>query len=451
MAAYLQRIKKLFVNGLAGITLGQRVGLAFASIVLAISVFYSVSFFYSAMWIELTLSSEHMGDQLHAKLKAIEKKVPPQVNDGVWLFGEHPWTEPIPEKWKDAPEGFSEVTGDVDEPSYYIYKETVNGRAFILVKDQSSYERLEQLTIKLGILIILFLTVSGAVWGILVYKMVMAPVRKLAREVTQASEAEHYERLRPLPQHDDISILARCCDQALYRLHQALEREQTFSGDVSHEIRNPLNVIQGSLELLSDSDLNDRQRRQVERATKAASDIKILIEDFLTFVRDARNLGASSADTVPAMFKRMQEIWGPEAESRGLSFRVKHTGNCGGVYSMVLLGSVLNNLIRNAVTYTTEGSITLEETDEGICVTDSAGGIDPKEAQAIFEPFYRGRLATPAQGEPGYGLGLSIVLRVCRRCGWKIFHENVQGGSRFTVLLKGGAIPKHVLTASSEK
>ncbi len=419
----------------ANATLGQRVAFAFAVMVTAVSLFYSVALYYNFKWVELTLSGEHMADQLHAKEQALLQGVAPQVNPGVWLYGDHPWTQPIPEKFKDAPMGFSETPrGD---PAFFIYREKKSGFDFMLVKDQNLFEDMEFLFRQLVLIVALLITVAGVMWGAFFFRVVMDPVRKLTRQVLIANEADHYIRpTSPLPMRDDISILAHCCDQALYRLHQALEREQTFSGDVSHEIRNPLNVIQGSLELLGDSKLTDLQRRQVERAQKGALDIKLMVDDFLSFARDARSFGASTADTIPVMFDRMREIWEPEARRRGITFTARNIESCGGVYSMVLLGSVMNNLIRNAVHYTPKGGcVSLEETAEGVSIIDTAGGIPSEEVMRIFTPFYRGKVSILAK-ERGYGLGLSIVLRVCRRCDWQIRHENVPGGSRFTVLLK---------------
>ena len=128
-------------------------------------------------------------------------------------------------------------------------------------------------------------------------------------------------------------------------------------------------------------------------------------------------------------------MWIPETAKRRIGFEIIHSVHCKGVFSMVLLGSVMNNLIRNAIHYTTQGAVVLEEPDTGFSVTDSAGGIDPAEIEAIFQPFYRSRTAAGLDGA-GYGIGLSLVIRICNRCHWQIEHQNVPEGSRFVVTLK---------------
>lgn len=417
-------------------TLGQRIIIAFAIIMTSVTLFYTSALYYNFKWVEFKLSGEHMADQLHAKEQALANGVAPQVNPGVYLFGSHPDTNPIPAKFMDAPLGFSER--DDTHETFFLYREIANGYDFLLAKDTSEFEELEQIFYRVVLIIALIFSIAGIIWGMLFYRIVMDPLKKLTKEVTEASHSDHYRPLKKFPLRDDITTLAECCDAALRRLHEALEREQNFSGDVSHEIRNPLNVIKGSLELLEDSNLTERQRRQVERAQKAANDIHLLVEDFLTFAHDVRSFGASASNTIPAMFERMREIWTPEAKKRRIEFKTMRSGECQGVYSMVLLGSVMNNLIRNAIHYTTEGAVVLEETSTGFTVTDNAGGIDPEEMEAIFQPFYRGRAAAGKDGA-GYGIGLSIVIRVCNRCHWTIQHENVPGGSRFVVTLKPDA------------
>lgn len=102
------------------------------------------------------------------------------------------------------------------------------------------------------------------------------------------------------------------------RLHEALEREQNFSGDVSHEIRNPLNVIEGSLELLEESELSDRQRRQVLRAQKAAHDIHLLVDDFLNLL-ETFVVSAPLPPTQFLPFSTACEICGYQKPQNGVS------------------------------------------------------------------------------------------------------------------------------------
>ena len=87
-----------------------------------------------------------------------------------------------------------------------------------------------------------------------------------------------------------------------------------------------------------------------------------------------------------------------------------------------MLRTVLNNLIRNAVHYTPEGSITLVVKNNGFTIIDTGPGISSIEKESIFKPFYRGQ----SSRREGLGLGLSLVQRICAREKWTIGVEDNQ-------------------------
>ena len=97
-----------------------------------------------------------------------------------------------------------------------------------------------------------------------------------------------------------------------------------------------------------------------------------------------------------------------------------------------MLGTVANNLVKNAVAYTESGVVTITETSEGFIVSDSGPGLAGDEPARIFEHGVRGSAAV-ADGS-GAGLGLSIVSRICRRSGWTVTAGKApEGGADFTV------------------
>lgn len=82
----------------------------------------------------------------------------------------------------------------------------------------------------------------------------------------------------------------------------------------------------------------------------------------------------------------------------------------------MLLATVMNNLVKNAVMYVSDGGrIEVIEKPDGFMVTDNGPGIPPEDRKRIFAVFTRG---TTARGSDG--LGLSIALRICERMGWQI-------------------------------
>lgn len=96
----------------------------------------------------------------------------------------------------------------------------------------------------------------------------------------------------------------------------------------------------------------------------------------------------------------------------------------------MLLGAVVNNLIKNAVLYTDKGEVIVRELENGFEVIDTGTGIAQELKERIFMPKVRG-----TDKAPGSGMGLSIAKRICDRCGWKLDLVESKQGTHFKVVL----------------
>ena len=160
-----------------------------------------------------------------------------------------------------------------------------------------------------------------------------------------------------------------------------------------------------------------------------------------------------SDDAVSAVIESCIAFWRETAEKKGLVVNAVRTARCPGHYSALALGTVVNNLLKNAVTYTQSGTVTVEETATGFVVRDTGSGIVPEDRQRIFEAFEqgtgvpapradiagqkKGQSAGQEKASGGVGLGLNITSRICRRLGWRIRILDVEKGSAFEVTLTG--------------
>ncbi len=101
----------------------------------------------------------------------------------------------------------------------------------------------------------------------------------------------------------------------------------------------------------------------------------------------------------------------------------------------VMVASVVNNLLLNAVNYTQHGTISVTLTRDTLTVRDTGIGIPPEDLERIFERRYRG-----AQSR-GLGLGLYLVSRICDRLGWRIETESRSGeGTVFRIRLQSSVV-----------
>ncbi|WP_331457074.1 sensor histidine kinase [Halopseudomonas salegens] len=231
-----------------------------------------------------------------------------------------------------------------------------------------------------------------------------------------------------------MGYLAASFDASFGQLRSALQRERLFTSDVSHELRTPLMIITSSSELLEASTLAARERRQVTRIKRAAEEMRGLVETFLLLARSTsrseRLTGSAS------LLQRAQwqfEQWQAAFDDKGLDFQLLLEDDDEGEYHPGLLSTIVSNLLRNALHYTNEGEVRLVLTTHGFRVEDSGQGVPGAQQSDIFQPFFRG---SEARGE-GFGLGLSLVKRICELQGWDVqMYSLTPEGSCFEVRLK---------------
>jgi signal transduction histidine kinase len=237
-----------------------------------------------------------------------------------------------------------------------------------------------------------------------------------------------------------------------------------FLATMSHEMRTPLNAIQGHLQLLElavHGPLNDAQRDALSRVNRAQRHLLGLVNDVLGYVR----LGSSSVeyDIRPL---RLAEVVAdvlpmvePQLSDAEIKLDVRLGSDADGAAPEVevmadreKLGQILLNLLSNAVKFTPPGGrvvIELATRDDGsapehtafLRVSDTGIGIATDKLELIFEPFVQVR-SEYSRTWGGTGLGLAISRDLARGMGGDLRARSVEGvGSSFTVSLASAASP----------
>lgn len=319
-----------------------------------------------------------------------------------------------------------------EAPAVFVWRRAWQGGSLMIVRDQEGFEEKEQefFILMLAVLLVVFLV--GAAAGKRLAVQVMRPVEKLAAAVRAASSQNTW---KPLPKElitrDEVGNLAAELSASMHRLFKALKREKAFTGDVSHELRTPLTVIETSVELLKLTELTAAQKRQVDKIERSSKMMHELVEGFLAFARLSENAGS---DRVSDVLQAVGRLWIPEAAKAGRELVFRQEDCCPGSFSPLLLSTVVSNLVKNALAYSHEGEIEVTETSTGIVVADHGDPIPPEEQKRIFEPFVRGKTSADTE-QTGFGLGLSIVWRICMRMGWQVNLASGPDGNAFTVTL----------------
>jgi len=280
------------------------------------------------------------------------------------------------------------------------------------------------------------------------YRAVRRSLRPLTRMVRQIASIQASgdlsQRVGPTDIADEIGQLASAFDRMLSRLQDAFRAQQRFLSDASHQLRTPLTVARGHLELLQQELTTAQGRRSLGIATAELDDMAKVVQDLLLLARldEGIPLERRAVEVDLILREAVLRALPPSAQSATIDARP----------GLVALGDpdrlvqVLSNLIANAVQHGGSGAaITLAARHDGtrvtITVSDTGPGIPPDELPHIFERFYRGSQARRHSG--GVGLGLPIAASLVQAMGGAITVRSTRSqGTTFTVALP--AVPEGI-------
>ncbi len=251
-------------------------------------------------------------------------------------------------------------------------------------------------------------------------------------------------QLKPLTDIEIMTALSHLLDRQLYldttRLKELNEQKDAFVANVSHELRSPLAIIKGFLDLLNDEvpgPINAEQRDAIEISLKTINRLTRLTRDLLDISKiEAGKMQLSQNPVVlNEVVKHTAETFAQETARKKVEVKTELApGDTSLTGDEDRLTQVVVNLVSNALKYTPEnGRITLgvalEPGKIRVWVEDTGPGIPEAKRKKIFDKFERIVL----EKEAGTGLGLSIAQDIVRLHGGDIWVEAGTGGkgSRF--------------------
>lgn len=248
-------------------SLAQRIMLSFALLVTFVAGFYAFALYQSIEFTEQQLISGILRDEVARAVDTLERGETPRLPEDTRLYGAPPLEAPPP-TMRGLPEGFGELS---DNGDFFVYTGVWRGEPLVLTRDQLGFEDTERVFRRITLFSVLAVFFLGLLAGWILSRNIMKPVKALSDEVRKASTGRTYEPLSIELTNDEVGELARICDGAMKRLHEALQREKAFTGDVSHELRTPLTVIETSAELISMTPSRPprRSRSNASRALRA--------------------------------------------------------------------------------------------------------------------------------------------------------------------------------------
>ncbi|WP_158136113.1 TMAO reductase system sensor histidine kinase/response regulator TorS [Vibrio navarrensis] len=242
--------------------------------------------------------------------------------------------------------------------------------------------------------------------------------------------------------------------KARIEAEQANRAKSAFLATMSHEIRTPMNGVLGTTRLLIDSGLNATQRYYADIIDRSGHNLLTILNDVLDYSKiEAGHLQIRLAPfDLPQLVQDSFQLMKSRAKEKQLAFDYHLESDLGRHWlgDATRLGQVLNNLVGNAIKFTTDGEVDIyvcrdpeDETRVLFEVSDSGVGIAPAELVKLFDAFTQvGEGLTHAGGT---GLGLAISKRLVEAMGGEIGVESqLNAGSRFwfSVPLESTEVPE---------
>ena len=281
----------------------------------------------------------------------------------------------------------------------------------------------------------------AAISGGAIVRNALSPVSQLirtARSIEASSDLSRRVAYKGPP--DEIGELATTFDHMIEHLDRVFKSQRDFVADASHELRGPLTVIRGNLDLLR-RNLSAEDRRESVRAIQRETARMVKIVDDLLLLAEVQSAQPAQEQKVALREVVLEEL------SRAKTLAGKRTITVDRLEDLVITGDaqrlkqLLANLVDNAIKHTSEqGTIIFSLFKDGewarLEVADNGIGIDPEHLPHLFDRFYRVDKAR-SRASGGTGLGLAIVKGVAEQHGGKVSAASELGkGSTFSVWLK---------------
>ena len=303
----------------------------------------------------------------------------------------------------------------------------------LLVADSSLASLQEWLWQSLGAmaLVLLLVGVAALVSSRQAARVAIAPLEELRRAVARIDPQEPSVAVVETPiACAEVEQLRREFETLLVQLVDSLGHARRFAFHAAHEWRTPLATLRAEVDLLQEDTTNASIAVPVQRLSRYVDELHERLERVLVLATPA-----SRVDGEPVSLEAIaQDI----AASLGdaAAARISVAGDEGLVQGdESLLSLLFSNALENALKFSAGPvRVQVERVGERVVTTieDDGQGVDPAEAEALFQPFFRGQRARSAS-VPGSGLGLAVAAHIVRMHQGRVGFDPVERGARLRI------------------
>ena|GEM_PF-49765 len=270
-------------------------------------------------------------------------------------------------------------------------------------------------------------------------------IRPIEKVITTAEKITHTNLIHriELPYHqDELYRLSATINTLLDRMQEAFQREKQFTADASHELKTPLAVVKGTLEVLVRKPREkEHYETKIQFCLKELNRMASLIDQLLMLARyESKKMNPHREGVMLSVALETVTVrLFPIALEKEIKFNIEGQEKATVTTDPAMLEIMLENILSNAIKYSPARSvitITVEQKEKYMMcsITDQGIGIPEEKLTAVFERFYRvDESRNSSTG--GFGLGLSIVKRLADLQQIKISVNSVKNiGTTFTLI-----------------
>ncbi len=273
---------------------------------------------------------------------------------------------------------------------------------------------------------------------------VVKPVHEITDQAESIRAGTLDHRIVADADSQEYESLVRVLNSMLERLASSFETQRRFTADASHELRSPLTVLKGEIELALRRDREKAEyRRVLESNLQEVNRLTRLAQDLLTLARSDAGVMQprfQSTDMIALANTVLRRLNG-RTDERRVSITLEGPEELTALVDPGLFEQLLWNLVDNAVKFSPhDGSVQVRIRQDGeglrLQVADQGPGLGPDELPHVFDRFYRVDLARTSGEQGGTGLGLAIVRAIAEAHGGSVSAgQNSDRGALFTVAM----------------
>ncbi|MBR8835145.1 MAG: HAMP domain-containing protein [Stigonema ocellatum SAG 48.90 = DSM 106950] len=325
-----------------------------------------------------------------------------------------------------------------DDTIFYVAEPIIRGNThgvFVVVHSENGTHKQVERAVVVTFQVMIAVLSGGSVLAWLVAGQVLAPLRLLTETAHSIGESDLTRRI-PVEGVDEIAELTITFNEMLDRLQTAFASQRAFINDASHELRTPITIIRGHLELLGDDP--QERRETLELVTDELDRMSRFVDDLLLLAKAERpnflnletvDIGLLTEELYTKARALAKRDWRLDKKGAGYIIADRHR-----------LTQAMMNLAQNATQHTTDGSVIAlgsARTNGHVrfWVRDTGVGIAVDDRERIFDRFARG--SGSRRRSEGAGLGLSIVKAIAiAHGGWVDLKSKMGQGSTFTIVIR---------------